>query len=281
MTDRRSFLGTLGAAALAAMTPIELLARPYRPARPDRLDKIGVQLYSVRAALEKDFDGTLARVAKIGYQEVEFAGYFKHTGKEVRAALDRHGLTAPSAHIAIEDIRSRWPQVIADAKTVGHEYLVCAWINDEDRTVEGYKRVAGEFNRAAETAKQAGIRFGYHNHLYEFAPVSGQRPYDILLANTDPKLVYFEMDLFWITKGGGDPLAYFAKYPGRFPLVHVKDMAADRSMVDVGRGTIDFKTIFQHRKQAGIEHYFMEYDDPPDPFASLSASYKYLRGLRF
>ena len=122
--------------------------------------------------------------------------------------------------------------------TIGHKYLVCAWINDEDRSLDGYRKVGEEFTRAAETARKAGIEFAYHNHSYEFVPLSGQLPYDILLAASDPALVKFEMDLFWITKGGGDPLAYFAKYPGRFPLVHVKDMTADGRMVDVGRGRI-------------------------------------------
>jgi sugar phosphate isomerase/epimerase len=111
--------------------------------------------------------------------------------------------------------------------------------------------------------------------------LSGQLPYDILLAASDPDLVKIELDLFWIVKGGGDPLAYFAKYPGRFPLVHVKDMSADGRMVDVGRGRIPFARIFAQRKAAGIRHFFVEHDEPADPFASITASYAYLRGLRF
>ncbi len=277
MTDRRSFLA-LSAAALGAG---RLHALGQAALGAARLGRIGVQLYTLRDAMKRDFEGTLARVASIGYREVEFAGYFERPPAQVRHVLEASRLTAPAAHISLEDIRNRWPQTLDAAHTIGHDYLVCAWINDEDRTVDRYKRVADEFSRAAETARKAGIGFGYHNHSYEFVPIAGQRPYDILLANSDPKLVQFEMDLFWIVQGGGDPLAYFAKYPGRFPLVHVKDRAADGKMVDVGQGRIDFRTIFAHRNQAGIRHFFVEHDEPADPFVSIAASYGYLRGLRF
>jgi sugar phosphate isomerase/epimerase len=275
--DRRGFLGSAAGGLLGASP----LARLLGGSAKNRLGAIGLQLYTIRTAMQRDFEGSLAHVARIGYREVEFAGYFDHPAAEVRRILDRHGLTAPAAHISLEDIRTRWDRTIADARTVGHKYLVCAWINDEDRTVDGYRKVAGEFTRAAETARKAGIEFAYHNHSYEFVPVAGQLPYDILLAASDPALVKFEMDLFWIVKGGGDPLAYFAKYPGRFPLVHVKDMSADGRMVDVGRGRIPFARIFAQQKVAGIRHYFVEHDEPADAFASISASYAYLRGLRF
>ena len=277
MIDRRGFLGSAAGGLLGA-TP---LARLLAGSAKNRLGAIGLQLYTIRNAMQRDFEGSLAHVARIGYREVEFAGYFDHAPAEVRRMLGRHGLTAPAAHISLEDIRTRWDRTIADAHTVGHRYLVCAWINDEDRSLDGYRKVGEEFTRAAETARKAGIEFAYHNHSYEFVPLSGQLPYDILLAASDPALVKFEMDLFWITKGGGDPLAYFAKYPGRFPLVHVKDMSADGRMVDVGRGRIPFARIFAQQKLAGIRHYFVEHDEPADPFASITASYGYLRGLRF
>ena len=277
MTDRRTFIGS-AAAGMFAASP---LARMLGAASAERLGRIGLQLYTIRQAMESDFEGSLARVSRIGYREVEFAGYFKHPAEQVRRILRRHDLTAPSAHISLEDIRTRWDQTVADAHTIGHKYLVCAWINDEDRTVDGYRKVAGEFNRAAETARKADIEFGYHNHSYEFVPVDGQLPYDILLSASDPALVKFELDLFWITKGGGDPLAYFAKYPGRFPLVHVKDMSRDGRMVDVGKGTIDFRRIFADREEAGIRHFFVEHDEPANPFASIASSYAWLRGVRF
>jgi sugar phosphate isomerase/epimerase len=275
--DRRGFLGSAAGGLLGASP----LARLVAGSRMSRLGPIGLQLYTIRNAMQRDFEGSLARVARIGYREVEFAGYFDHPPAEVRRILGRHGLSAPAAHISLEDIRTRWDRTIADAHTVGHKYLVCAWINDEDRSVDGYHKVAAEFTRAAETARKAGIQFAYHNHSYEFVPLSGQLPYDILLAGSDPALVKFELDLYWITKGGASPLGYFARYPGRFPLVHVKDMSADGRMVDVGSGRIPFARIFAQQKTAGIRHFFVEHDEPADPFASIAASYAYLRGLRF
>jgi sugar phosphate isomerase/epimerase len=277
MTDRRTFIGSAAAGVLGASPLARLLAATSM----ERLGRIGLQLYTIRKAMEHDFEGSLAHVARIGYREVEFAGYFDHSTDQVRRMLHRHGLTAPSAHISLEDIRTHWDRTVEDAHSIGHKYLVCAWIIDEDRTVDGYRKVAGVFNRAAETARKAGIEFGYHNHSYEFVPVDGQLPYDILLAASDPALVKFELDLFRITKGGADPLAYFAKYPGRFPLVHVKDMSRDGKMVDVGKGTIDFRRIFADREQAGIRHFFVEHDEPANPFASIASSYAWLRGLRF
>jgi sugar phosphate isomerase/epimerase len=150
-------------------------------------------------------------------------------------------------------------------------------------TIDGYLRIAERFNRAGETASKAGIRFGYHNHDFEFAPIDGKLPYDVLLESTEPNQVCFEMDLYWIVKGGQDPLKYIARWPGRIELVHVKDAAAPpaREMRDVGAGTIDWRRIFARGKQAGIKHCFVEHDDARDPFASIAASFAYLKALRF
>jgi sugar phosphate isomerase/epimerase len=282
---RREFVELLaaGAAGLSAR-PSAILPRP------SRLDRIGLQLYTVRDLLKQDFEGTLARVAEIGYLEVEFAGYFDHTPEQIRAALDRHHLNAPSAHVPFEAIEHGWDATLHTASLVGHQYLVCAWIPEERRhTVDDWHAIADQLNRAAAACRDAGLRFAYHNHSYEFVPLDGRLPYDILLEHTDPALVRLELDLFWITFGGGDPLAYFTRYPGRFPLVHVKDMtpkpapdvAPERVMMDVGRGSIDWRRIFARARQAGIEHYFVEHDQPADPFASIRASYDYLHALEF
>jgi sugar phosphate isomerase/epimerase len=279
--DRRQFLS-----ALAALGATRLAAR-LQPATAGRLDRIGVQLYTVRSEMQKDLEGTLDRVAAIGYQEVEFAGYFGRTPDQVRTALSHAGLTAPGAHVGYDDVTGeRWPAMVDAAHAIGHEFIICAWIDEpQRRTVADWQRVAERLNAAAAVAKRGGLRFGYHNHNFEFAPVgnSGQIGYDLLLAGTDCALVAMEMDLYWITDGGGDPLAYFAKYPGRFPLVHVKDMLHPPKgpMADAGAGGIDFARIFARATEAGIEHYFVEYDNPPDPFASIAASYRYLRALRF
>lgn len=280
MLDRRSFLGSLGAA-------LALAARPGAATRlldGRKIRRVGLQLYTVRDAMKRDVAGTLARVAKIGYREVEFAGYFDKTPAQIRALLAQDGLTSPSAHIPYANVGSNWARSLDDAKTIGHEWVTIPWLDEGDRkTLDDWKRVAATFNRAAEQAHAAGLRFAYHNHWFEFAPVNGQVPYDLLLRETDPKLVDFEMDLYWITKAGGDPLAYFAKYPGRFKLVHAKDSKGppQQAMADVGSGVIDFRKIFAHSRQAGIQHYFVERDDAPDPFASIAASQRYLARLTF
>ena len=276
--NRRDFLQRSAATLAALSTPGRLAAGPGG----SRLDRIGVQLYTVRDAMQRDFEGTLGRIAGVGYREVETAGYFGRTAAQVRDALRRAGLSAPSAHVPLESLGTGWDQVLADAHTIGHRYLVMPWLDEKDRTsLDAYRRIADRLNRAGEAASRAGIRFAYHNHDFEFHPIEERLPYDLLLESTDPGHVRFQLDLYWITKGGQDPLAYFARWPGRFPSVHVKDSAGppEHRMADVGAGTIDWKRIFARRHEAGIEHFFVERDDPPDPFASIAASYKYLRGL--
>lgn len=285
--QRRHFVVLTGAALTAGLLPRSLRAAHGAPSPEprspsSRISAIGLQLYTVRGLMQTDFEGTIAQVAKVGYKEVEFAGYFGRTAAQVRKTLDLNGLVSPSSHVAIEDLEKDPNAVFDYARTVGQEWVVVAWL-DEDRrnTVAALERVADEFNAIGAKAKAAGLRFAYHNHNPEFTPIEGQLPYDIFLARTDPALVQFEMDLYWIINGGGDPLKYFAKYPGRFPMVHVKDMTRDRKMVDVGQGSIDWKGIFSHSKQAGIEHYFVEHDDPPAPLADIKVSFDYLKGVRF
>jgi sugar phosphate isomerase/epimerase len=276
--DRRQFIGTMGVLAAGAVLPACRIARTST-----RLSRIGLQLYTVRDLMAKDVEGTLAAVAGAGYTEVEFAGYFDKSPADIRAMLDRHGLTAPSVHTG--DIApDAWAKALDAAHVVGHEYIVVPWIPEERRkTLDDWKSVAADFNRVAATAKAAGLQFAYHNHDFEFPLVEGQVPYDVLLAATDPKLVQLEIDLYWITKGGQDPLAYFARWPGRIPLVHVKDSLGppDHKMVDVGAGKIDWKRIFARSAQAGIKHYFVEHDQPADPLASIKASCDYLKRLEF
>jgi sugar phosphate isomerase/epimerase len=277
-TTRREFLEIMAGVGVGVAC-----SGARRTAHGARLDKIGIQLYTVRDQMKADFEGTLARVAEIGYKEVEFAGYFNHAPAEVRAILDRHGLSAPSTHVG--DISTdAWKASLDAAHAIGHEYIVVPWIPQERRgTLDAWKQVAADFNRAAAAAHDAGIQFAYHNHDFEFPKVEGQVPYDVLLQTTDPTLVQLEIDLYWITKAGQDPLDYFARWPGRVPLVHVKDSAGapEHKMTDVGQGKIDWKRIFARRDQAGIKHFFVEHDQPPQPFQDIAASYNYLKGLEF
>lgn len=274
---RRELLALAGASLGAAA-----FGRPAasRVASRESLSVIGVQLYTVRRSMQESVERTLEQVARIGYREVEFAGYFDRTPQQIRSLLDANGLVSPSSHGGdLNTIRTRWAAALDDAKIVGHRYLVCASLPRSEQTADGYRRVAAEFNRAGEEAAKAGITFAYHNHDFEFRPLGDTIGYDILLAECDPTLVQMQMDLFWIVKGGRDPLAYFAKHPGRFCSVHVKDMDANGAMVDVGAGQLPFATYFAQARQAGIRHYFVEHDNPGDPMASIRASYEHLAKL--
>lgn len=285
MHNRRSFLAALGATAAglavgrrsaAAFTPLE--ATPSRA----RLSRIGLQLYTVRRIAAKDLAGTLAQVARIGYKEVELAGLYDHSATEFHDLLTKNGLTAPSSHLPITAIETDSAKTFADAKTLGHQWLTVPsmpW--DKLQTANDWKGVAKQFNAAGARVKDAGFRFAYHNHNPELKDLGGgTTPLDVLASETDPSLVSFEMDLYWVVNGGGDPLAFLAKYPGRFKMLHVKDSAGpEHRIADVGTGSIDFKTIFARAK--GVEHYFVENDHPTDEIASISTSYKYLANLEF
>jgi sugar phosphate isomerase/epimerase len=274
--DRRTFLST--------MTAATLLARTWaRAADNRRINPIGMQLYTVRKEMAQDFDGTLAKVAAIGYREVEFAGYLGRDPKQVKASLNASGLTSPSAHFDYKQVTTNLPALMEGAHIVGHEYIVCPSIDEKVRHEPGiWQRTAESFNKAGEEARKAGIQFAYHNHSFEFEKVDGKLPYDTLLSETQPDLVKLEMDLFWIVKGGADPLTYFKRYPARFPLVHVKGRDQNGNMSSVNaNNSIDWKAIFAHSDEAGIRHYFVEYDDPPAAFESLKTSYEYLEQLRF
>jgi sugar phosphate isomerase/epimerase len=286
MIDRRAFIGAVGAACVVG---VRMEAK--------KIQRLGMQLYTVRTEMEKDVDATLAKVAALGYKEVEFAGYFKRTPAQVRDSLKKAGLTAPAAHVDYPSLaEDKLPAVLESAQVIGHRYLVNPWIDETLRKEPDiWKRVADTFNRAGAAAQKAGIQFAYHNHHFEFAPTDGKMPYELLLERCDPKLVKMELDLCWISAAGKDPLDYFSKYPGRFPLVHVKGLSKKPdagatapiqsvmpSLTDVGTNdVIDWKRIFAKSEQAGIRHYFVEHDVPKDPYESLKASYSYLTKLDF
>jgi sugar phosphate isomerase/epimerase len=291
MENRRNFLAALGVAALGVSARRAfgegigggLLAElsPFPPV-PNKLARIGMELYTVRSKVAADMAGTLAALAKIGYKEVEFAGYFNHAATEIRDMLKANGLTAPSAHVGIEAIETSGAQTFADARVVGHEFITVASLPRGARTTaDDWKQLAARFNKAGAACKTAGFRFAFHNHNDIVRKTGDVLPIDILVKETDPALVSYEMDIYWAVNGGADPLQLLAAYPGRFSMFHAKDSMGppDHKMADVGAGVIDFKTIFARGK--GVEHYFVEHDNPPDPMASAEASYKYLSNLEF
>ncbi|KQS33648.1 sugar phosphate isomerase/epimerase [Dyadobacter sp. Leaf189] len=251
--------------------------------------KIGLQLYTLRNELSKDLLGTLKKVSAIGYKEVELFGYsdgkfFGKTPKEFKAMLGDLGLNPVSGHYGagVENktakgtLSNNWQQAIDDAAEIGQKYAVCAYLTDKERqSIDQYKSYVDLFNKSGEVAKKAGLQFGYHNHDFEFKKIDGQLPYE-LIASTDPNLVKLELDLYWIVKAGMDPVDLFKKYPGRFPLWHVKDMdKTDQSFAEVGTGSIDFKKIFDARKTAGLTHFFVEQDVAKrPPLEAIEISFK-------
>jgi sugar phosphate isomerase/epimerase len=275
--NRRSFLG----AALGGV----LCGPRHARAAERRLARVGLQLYTVRRQLAADFGGTLERIAALGFQEVEFAGYHGRGPAEIKAALRRHKLSAPSAHIGTAELREGLEAAVGAARVVGHRYLVLGHVPAEERrSLDDYRRLADLLNRAGERTRRAGVRLCYHNHDFEFEEMDGRVPYDLLLAETDARLVKIQLDLYWLAKAGRRAPDYFARHTGRFASVHVKDMDATprRFFTEVGRGVIDFKSIFAAAGRAGVRHYFVEQDETPaSPFDSAKASLDYLRRLRF
>jgi len=287
--NRRRFLQTTGTVAAAT-----LLTSRLGWADALKNDSIGVQLYTVRDLMQKDFEGTIASVAKIGYKNVEFAGYFGRTPQQVREVLEKNGLKAPSTHVQYDELDEKFPSVVEASKAIGLEYVICPWIPEELRkSPDIWKQAAEKFNKCGEQVKKAGMQFGYHNHWFEFLPTNGTLPYDELLRLCDANLVKMEMDLCWISTTGTDPVKYFQKYPGRFPLVHVKDVKTmpkissggsqnfgdTVDLTEVGSGVIDWKRIFAHSKEAGIKYYIVEHDHPKMPLESITKSYQYLKSV--
>jgi sugar phosphate isomerase/epimerase len=242
---------------------------------------IGLQLYTLRDVIFKDPKGVLKKVADFGYTEVETFAYtdgrlFGMTNEEFGSYTKSIGLKVVSGHYGLDLMKSdKWEKAVTDAKAIGQQYMVMPYLTDKDRPkqIDGYKELSTWLNKAGEVCKKHGIRFGYHNHAFEFETIDGQIPMDVILKEVDPKLVMIELDLYWAYNANQDPFKYFEKYPGRFELWHVKDMdKADRTKnVEVGNGSIDFKALFAKAKQAGMKHFFVEFDTFPAASNSLSS----------
>lgn len=277
---RREVLKRLGAAAIvpAMGSWPERLASLGAPPMTDRpMEKVGIQLYSVRGLMAQDFDGTLRALAGIGYREVEFAGWHGRTPAQVKAALAAAGLAAPSAHVDLAAFRADAAKLCGEHAAAGHQTVVIAWMLPAERkTLDDWKRRVEEFGTFAEAAKRAGLRFAYHNHDFEFVPIDGTVPFELLAAGTDPRVVQLELDLYWMTVAGVDPLPWMRRWPGRVSMVHVKDRSAQGQMVSVGSGTISFDSLLREARRLGLRHAFVEHDNPPDPMGFARASYDWL-----
>lgn len=287
--DRRVFLklSAGSAAGAACLGPLRLSACDPGArtgegveAGDPLLQRVGLQLYTVRDLMAEDVARTLDLVAAIGYREVEFAGYFSRSPVAIRRLVDGAGLSAPSAHVSLAQLRDELGTVLEAATTVGHRFLVLPSLPAEYyASLDLLRRLCAELNEIAAKCGGEGVQFAYHNHAAEFEPVDGAVPYDVMLEECDPELVGMQADLYWMRVGGRDPLEYFETHPGRFPMCHVKDMDASGAMVDVGRGVIDWAAIFAKAEQAGLRHYFVEHDQPPNPERSIRQSFEYLTGV--
>jgi sugar phosphate isomerase/epimerase len=241
---------------------------------------IGVQLYSVRGLMQQDAARTIAAVAAAGFEEVEFAGFYGRTAAEMRALIDRNALRSPAGHVSIDDLRANLPSLLADARTMGWLWLIVPWIDQRERTMEGYHSLARDLNHAGSIAGQSGIRVAYHAEDYDFRPLQGGLvPYDLLLRETDPARVDMELDLYWVAKGGGNALNYLERFPGRFPLLHIKDITADGRMANAGQGVIDFPTILSAARRSGTTHFIIENDEPVDPLTDIASGLAYLKRI--
>ena len=279
--NRRSFLASLGAAAgLGAITPA--ISSALFPRK--KLDRIGIQLYTVRRQANTDLPATLAQLAQYGFNEIEFWGTFPQKPPEIRQILDKNGLTSPSGHYAFPRTPDGYAKIFDTAKTMGQQWTTFPSVpNGPTATVDDWKRIATQFNDAGDRAKSAGLKFAFHNHNVEFRKIGDVVPFEILVKETDPALVSFELDLHWAISGGADPIDLFHRYPGRFSMVHVKDSAGppDYKQTDVGAGTYDWKTLLAESNAAGIQHYFVEHDEPVDAMQFAKSAHDYLAKLEF
>jgi len=276
--SRRGLLG--GSAAALSMAAVSAFGGEKSHGGKAGRRLPGIQLYTLRASMEKDLPGTLKAVAGMRYREVEFAGYFDTAPAEIRQLLDGLGLKAPSSHIGPLMLQDDPGPVLEAAYAIGHDYLTVAWLAEEDReTVDQYRTWAEVFNRVGEICREHGLRFAYHNHDFEFQSIGGVVPFDILLAETDPALVDFELDFFWVTRASLDVAEVLARAPERFTMAHIKDMDSNGEMTDVGSGEIDFSSILANPAASGLRHLFVEHDQPEHPFKSAAISRLGMRSL--
>lgn len=287
-------LALFGAASMTIIMFTGCASSPATSAKgtgPSFKGPIGLQLYSLRAQFGKDTPGTLDEVKSFGIQYAELAGTYKVPPAEFKAQLIAHGIQPISGHFGYEQYRDHLDGVVHDAETLGLKYAGCAWIphmgNFDEKTC---RDAAAVFNHAGEVLAQHGIKFFYHTHGYEFQPYGDGTLFDLLMAETNPKFVHYEMDVFWIVFPGQDPVKIFEKYGHRFELMHLKDMRNGlatgslsggtdvKNDVALGTGQIKMASVLHAAKKAGVKWYFIE-DESPDSEQQIPVSLKYLENV--
>jgi sugar phosphate isomerase/epimerase len=292
MPTRRTFLKQAGLASTGLLLTKNSLFAPQ--------SLIGLQLWTVRRELGKDPEGTLAKLSAIGYNSVELMGYgngkfWGLTPAQLAELLKKYTLTSPSGHYGMSNYLLKGDMNdlhdnIAVASTMGHRYIVIPFLTDNMRTsLDDYKKLAQKFNVAATEAKKSGLKLAYHNHDFEFKDWGGgQTGFDVLLKETDPSLVFFEMDIYWVVRAGGDPIQLINNNPGRIKMWHLKDMSqkmppsysveGQQYFAEVGTGIIDFKAIFREKQKSGMEYFYVEQDETSEPvFDAIAKSFKYVK----
>jgi sugar phosphate isomerase/epimerase len=276
-SHRRNFLKSTGFMAAGSL----LLPKLSHSAGVKKIKDVGVQLYTVRKEMADDPIGTLKKLAKIGFKELESArsdkgNYYGLAPKEIKKIASDLGMRVRSGHIHVDN---DWKKSLDQATETGQEYIISAVLPSQGQTADHYKASADEFNKLGEECKKANLSFGYHNHESEFEKVDGQILYDILLDRCDPSLVTLELDLGWVVASGNDPFAYFNKYPGRFPLWHLKDVSlAEKKSVEFGKGKVDIMGLLKQAKKAGLKYFFVEQEDyAVDAFDSMRYDFNYLQ----
>ena len=287
MIKRRNFLKTSFYVAAGSMIVPMIGSSALKSEAKNRISKKGlkpgIQVYSVRNQLKEDFEGSMKKLSKIGYKQIEgyglgLDGKFlgKITPSDYKKTISDLGMELTATHCSYFK-HEEASKMVDSAKVAGVEYLVIPNIpGDIRKTIDGYKAVAENFNKIGEQCNAAGIKFGYHNHAFEFEKMEEQIPQEVLMSETEAELVAFEADLFWVVKGNYDPVALINKFPGRVQLFHVKDATADGHEETVGKGVIDFKSIFEAGKKSGLVHYFIEDERTDDPIANVKADFDYI-----
>lgn len=243
----------------------------------------GVQLYSFRDSMLKNPKKTLEEIASLGFKEIESAGsskgyYYGLTPSDMGKTCTELGMKLSSGHVRLDDA---FEQTMEDAVISGQEYVICSSMPSNGQTVDNYKKVAEQFNKAGEACKKLGLKFGYHNHEYEFESEKGNVLYDVLMDTTESDLVYMELDLGWVVIAGKDPLHYFKKYPKRFPLWHLKDMdKGKKESTEFGKGVLDISLMLKNKELSGVEHIYIEQEEyASTPAESMAYNLNYLKKL--
>lgn len=247
------------------------------------MEKIGLQLYSIGELTEADFIGTLEKVGKMGYDGVEFAGYFDTSAKDLKKALDMYGLKAAGSHIGIDELNNDLDKIIDYSLEIGSPYIICPILTEDMRnSADSYKKTAYGFNIIGQKCKDNGIRFGYHNHNFEFQKFDGEYGIDILVKNTRPELLFIELDTFWVEYSELKSVDFIKKYKERCAILHIKEMKSleEKINTEIGKGIMNFKAIIEEGKNAGVEWYIVEqeYFEIPQ-LKSIEESLIYLRGI--